>query len=105
MTGTWVAVLGSCAVAYGLKASGYVVPQRLLDKPLIRAAAALFPVALLSALLGLQTLMTKTHIHVDARVPAVAAAIIALRLRWPFLAVVAVAATVAALIRALGWMP
>ncbi len=104
MNGIWVAVLGSSAVAYALKASGYVVPQRLLDKPLVRAAAALFPVALLSALLGLQTLMSKTHFHVDARVPAVAVALIALRLRWPFLAVVAVAAAVAALVRALGWM-
>lgn len=105
MSGTWAAVLGSCAVAYGLKASGYVVPQRLLDKPLVRAAAALFPVALLSALLGLQTLISRGDFHIDARVPALAAAAVALRLRWPFLAVVGVAAAVAALLRAVGWMP
>lgn len=104
MSTSWIAVLGSCAIAYGLKVSGYVVPQRLLDKPLVRAAAALFPVALLSALLGLQTLITNSAFHIDARVPAMAAAVVALRLRWPFLAVVAVAAVVAAVTRALGWM-
>lgn len=100
----WLAVIGSCFIAYSLKASGYIVPQRFLDKPLVRAAAALFPVALLSALLGLQTFMTKTHFSADARIPALAAAAIALRLRWPFLAVVVTAAAVAAAIRALGWM-
>ena len=104
MSTTWFAVLGSCVIAFALKASGYVVPQRLLDNPLVRAAAALFPVALLSALLGLQTLTTNGAFHIDARVPALAAAVVALRLRWPFLAVVTVAAVMAALMRALGLM-
>ena len=105
MTSHWAAVLGSCAVAYTIKLSGHVVPNRVLQRPLVRASAALFPVALLSALLAIQTVIAKGAFSLDARVPAMAAAVLALRARWPFIAVVAVAAVVAAGVRALGWMP
>jgi len=104
MSAHWAAVLGSCAVAYAIKLSGHLVPQRVLQRPLVRASAALFPVALLSALLGTQTLISKGVFVADARIPAMAAAALALRARWPFIAVVAVAAVVAAGVRALGWM-
>jgi len=104
MSANWAAVLGSCAVAYAIKLSGHLVPQRVLQRPLVRASAALFPVALLSALLGIQTLISKGVFVADARIPAMAAAALALRARWPFIAVVAVAAVVAAGVRALGWM-
>jgi len=104
MTSNWIAVLGSCAIAYAIKLTGHLVPERMLNRPVVRAAAALFPVALLSALLGIQALTSKGHISLDARVPAMAAVVVALRLRWPFLAVVAVGAAVAAGIRFLGWM-
>ena len=104
MSAHWAAVLGSCAVAYAIKLSGHLVPQRVLQRPLVRASAALFPVALLSALLGIQTLISKGVFVADARIPAMAAAALALRARWPFIAVVAVAAVVAAGVRALGWM-
>ncbi|NBO46074.1 MAG: AzlD domain-containing protein [Actinobacteria bacterium] len=104
MTANWAAVLGSCAIAYAIKLSGHLVPHRVLQRPLVRASAALFPVALLSALMAMQTLTTKGAIEVDARIPAMAAAALALRARWPFIAVVAVAAVVAAGVRALGWM-
>ena len=60
--------------------------------------------ALLSALLGIQTFISKGVLVADARIPAMAAAALALRARWPFIAVVAVAAVVAAGVRALGWM-
>ena len=104
MSANWAAVLGSCAVAYAIKLSGHLVPQRVLQRPLVRASAALFPVALLSALLGIQTLISKGVFVADASIPAMAAAALALRARWPFIAVVAVAAVVAAGVRALGWM-
>lgn len=104
MTGHWTAVLGSCAIAYAIKFSGYVVPQRVVERPTVRASAALFPVALLSALLALQTFTTKGAIAFDARIPAMLAAGVSLKARWPFIAVVAVAAVVAAGVRAIGWM-
>lgn len=104
MSANWAAVLGSCAIAYAIKLSGHLVPNRVLQRPLVRASAALFPVALLSALMAMQTLTSKGLIEVDARIPAMAAAALALKARWPFIAVVAVAAGVAAAVRALGWM-
>jgi branched-subunit amino acid transport protein len=100
----WAAVLGSCAIAYGIKLSGHLVPHRVLQKPLVRASAALFPVALLSALMAIQTFTSKGAWHLDARVPAMVAAAFALKAKWPFLAVVVLAAGVAAVVRALGWM-
>ncbi|NBU30881.1 MAG: AzlD domain-containing protein, partial [Actinobacteria bacterium] len=50
------------------------------------------------------TLVTNTSIVVDARVPALAAAFIALRFKAPFILVVVIGAGTAALIRAQGWM-
>jgi len=61
------------------------------------------PVALLAALVAVQTFATGQSLVVDARVPGLAVAIVALLLRAPFLVVVAVAAVSAALLRAAGW--
>jgi hypothetical protein len=44
-------------------------------------------------------------VTIDARVPGVIAALIALLLRAPFLVVIITAAAVTALVRAQGWMP
>ena len=101
---TWIAVIGASVTAYVVKLAGYLVPKHMLDRPRVAAAAAAFPIALLCALLGLQTVTHDGHLQLDARVPALAAAIIALRFKAPFIVAVAGAAAVAALIRALGWM-
>jgi hypothetical protein len=77
------------------------VPARWLEAPLVQRIAALLPVALLAALAAVQALATGTHLVLDARLAGVAAAIIALVLRAPFLVVVGVAAAVAAGVRAL----
>ncbi len=94
-------LLGS-AVCYALKALGFVVPQHYLEKPLVAQLVAMFPVALLSALLAVVTVGQGMAVVVDARLAAVAAAAVALSLRAPFLVVVLVGAATAALIRALG---
>ena len=98
----WAAVLLGSAACYALKALGYVVPGRVLDKPLVAQLVAMFPVALLSALLAVVTLGDGMAITFDARVAAVMAAAIALALRAPFLVVVVVGAATAAILRALG---
>ena len=98
----WAAVLLGSAACYALKALGYVVPGRVLDKPLVAQLVAMFPVALLSALLAVVTLGDGMAITFDARVAAVMAAAIALALRAPFLVVVVVGAATAAVLRALG---
>lgn len=98
----WVAVLAGSAVCFGLKALGFVVPQRLLDNPMVARLVAMFPVALLAALLAVVTLGDGRAVVVDARVAAVAAAAVALLLRAPFLVVVFVGAATAAGLRAAG---
>ncbi|MCU0277268.1 MAG: AzlD domain-containing protein [Candidatus Nanopelagicales bacterium] len=97
----WAAVLLGSAACYLLKALGFVVPERYLDKPVVAALVAMFPVALLSALLAVVTVGDGMSVVVDARLAAVAAAAVALTLRAPFLVVVVVGAATAALIRLL----
>jgi hypothetical protein len=85
-----------------LKAAGSVIPRSVLERPRVAALVAMFPIALLSALLAVVTVADGMSLAVDARLAAVAAAAIALLLRAPFLVVVLVAAVTAAVLRALG---
>lgn len=101
----WPTILIASGAAYALKLIGYVVPQRWLDTPLSRRITILIPIALLSALIGLWTFVDGTTITIDARVPGVIAALVALLLRAPFLVVIITAAAVTAGVRALGWLP
>lgn len=96
---TWTAILLSAAGCYLLKLVGLSVPQRLLEHPVAARVAALLPVALLAALAAVQTFTDGTRLVVDARLAGVAAAVVALLLRAPFLVVVGVAAATAALVR------
>lgn len=97
----WLGIVAAALGCFVLKLAGLSVPQRILDKPAVQRAAALLPVALLAALVGVQTLSTGTQLVVDARLAGVAAAVVALGLRAPFIVVVAVAAVTAALVRLL----
>jgi hypothetical protein len=96
---TWTAILVSAAGCYLLKLIGLSVPQRLLGLPVAARVAAVLPVVLLAALAAVQTFADGTRLVVDARLAGVAAAVVALLLRAPFLVVVAVAAGTAALAR------
>jgi uncharacterized membrane protein len=98
----WPAVIIGSVGCYLLKLAGYVVPERVLDNPSLRRLTALLPIALLAALVGVQTFSIGTTVQIDARLAGLAAAIIALVLRAPFLVVVVVAAITAALLRATG---
>lgn len=99
---TWAAILVTAAGCYALKLAGLSVPERVLARPIVQRIAAFLPVALLAALVAVQTFATGSEVQVDARLAGVAAAVVALLLRAPFLVVVAVAAVVAAALRALG---
>lgn len=98
----WAWVLIACAGAFALKLAGYLVPQELLDKPRIRHISMLMPIALLSALVAIQTFASDQSLVLDARAAGLAAAIVALILRAPFIVVVLVAAATAAGLRAVG---
>lgn len=98
----WVAVLAACALAFGLKLAGYLVPQHVLEIPWVQRVTPLLPVALLSALIVTQAVLTDGGTLVlDARAAGLAVAVLLLVLRAPFLVVVAAAAVAAALVRAL----
>lgn len=99
----WTAVLLASVICLALKCVGYVIPQRLLDAPRPTRIIDLLTVALLAALVAVQTVGGSTQITVDARVPAVMVAAGLLLLRAPFLVVVFAGAAVAALLRFWGW--
>lgn len=98
----WAGVLLASLGCYLLKLAGLSVPEGWVQRQGVQRAAAALPVALLSALVAVQTVTEGARLVLDARVAGVAAGVLALLLRAPFLVVVAVAAGVAAGIRALG---
>ncbi len=98
----WPAVIIGSLGAYLLKLAGYVIPERVLDNDRLRRLTGLLPVALLAALVAVQTFSVGTDLQIDARIAGLAAAIVALMLRAPFLVVVLVAAITAAVLRATG---
>lgn len=99
----WNAVLLAAIVCVALKGIGYLVPPKVLEAPRPARIADLLTVALLSALVAVQTLGAGQAIIVDARIPAVLVAAGLLLVRAPFLVVVVAAALVAALLRLWGW--
>lgn len=99
----WTAVLVAGVGCYLLKLAGLSVPRSALDRPLVQRVADLMPVALLSALIGVQVFADGHDLTVDARVLGLGAAVVALLLRAPFIVVVVVAAATAAVARLIGW--
>jgi hypothetical protein len=92
MTIFWVATLGTSLVAFLLKYSGHSVPERWLSHPRIQRINALIPIALLSALVGVQTFSEKSALMVDQRLVGLSVAVVALLLKAPFPVVVLSAA-------------
>lgn len=100
----WTTVLLASGLSFALKYVGYIVPHQVLDGPVISRVTAMLPVALLSALVAVQTFTSNGGgLTLDARAAGVAVAVTALMLRAPFLVVVILAAATAATLRALGW--
>ncbi|MFF1542148.1 AzlD domain-containing protein [Microbacterium sp. NPDC058269] len=98
----WSAILLAALICLALKAAGYLVPPRVLEAPRTARISDLLTVALLAALVAVQALGDGQAITVDARMPALLVAGGLLWLRQSFLAVVAAAALVAALLRLFG---
>ena len=96
----WQIILLASIAVLALKLLGYVVPASVLEKPMPARIAGLLTVAMLSALIVVQTLGAGQAIVVDARLPALVVAAALLAVRAPFIVVVAAAAVTAALIRA-----
>jgi hypothetical protein len=97
----WTIVLLASVIVLALKVAGYLVPPRLLERPTPARISTLLTVALLAALVSVETLGSGAGIEVDARVPAVIVAAGLFALRVPFILVIVAAAGVAALLRLL----
>ncbi len=100
----WQIILLASIAVFALKLVGYLVPPALVERPTPSRVANLLTVALLSALVVVQTLGHGQEIVLDARVPAIVVAAVLFALRVPFIVVVVAAAAVAALLRLVGWM-
>ena len=93
-----VASLACCAT----KLAGLLVPRRLLDDERTVLTMAGMTVGVLAGLIGVSTFATGSTVTVDARVASLVFAVVALRLRAPFLLVVVLGAAAAALVRLAG---
>ena len=98
----WLAVVAGGLAVFAIKLVGHLVPEHWLAHPRVARVASLVTVALLAALVAVNTFTSGAAVVVDARLVAVAVAAIALALRAPFVVVVLLAAVVAAGLRALG---
>jgi branched-subunit amino acid transport protein len=96
----WIVVLLSGTGCYALKLAGYVMPERWFAHPRLREVISLMPVALLSALIVVETVANGSHYDWDAaRLAGLGVGAIAVWRRAPFIVVVVLAALTAALIR------
>ena len=98
MDALWVGLIATSVIAFLLKYLGHNVPENWLSHPRVLKINALIPIALLSALVAVQTFTNGKELVIDQRLAGLAVAVIALILRAPFaLVVISAAATSAAL--------
>jgi hypothetical protein len=102
MNQMWIAVIGTSAIAFGLKYFGHSIPEKYLTNPRALRINSLIPIALLSALVAVQTFGVKSALVIDQRVAGMAVAVIALALKAPFPVVVIGSAAASALVFHLG---
>jgi branched-subunit amino acid transport protein len=100
MNTLWLGVIGTSLIAFLLKYLGHSIPEKYVTNPRALRINTLIPIALLSALVGVQTVTEKGQWVIDQRLAGVAVALIALSLKAPyFVVVVSAAITSAALYR------
>ncbi len=99
----WQIILVASIAVLAIKLLGYLVPPKLLEAPRAARTAELTTVALLSALIVVQTAGVGQGLMIDARLPAVAVAAVLFALKVPFVVVIVAAAACAALLRLAGW--
>jgi len=92
MNSFWIATIGTSVIAFALKYSGHSVPEKWLSHPKIQRINALIPIALLSALVAVQSFSEKSTLMIDQRTVGLCVAIAALMLKAPFPLVVLSAA-------------
>ena len=96
---TWVAIGALAAISFGLKMLGPVLVGDRALGPRTGELVALLPIPLLAALVVVGAVAGGHHLHLDARVPALAVAGVLVVRRAPFLVVICAAAATAAALR------
>jgi len=100
MNALWLGVIGTSLIAFLLKYLGHSIPEKYVSNPRALRINTLIPIALLSALVGVQTVTEKGQWVIDQRLAGVAVALIAVSLKAPyFVVVISAAITSAALYR------
>jgi branched-subunit amino acid transport protein len=97
----WIVVAAVGATTIVFKAAGPVFIGRRALPPRARLLVDLLAPVMLTALVVTQTFGGDQKLTVDARVPGVAAALIAIWLRAPIIVTIVIAAVVTALVRLL----
>jgi branched-subunit amino acid transport protein len=94
----WVSLLITSALVFIIRFAGYLVPEKYLTNPTALRINTLIPIALLSALVAVQSFTDKASIVIDQRMAGLGVAVIALLLKAPFpIVVIGAAATSAAI--------
>jgi branched chain amino acid efflux pump len=101
MSEVWRVIAAVAAATIVFRAAGPVFLGDRALPPRVRALVSLLAPVMLTALVVTQTLGSDGSLAVDARVPGVAAAAIALRRRAPIVGAMAIAAIVTAVVRLL----
>src|SRR5699024_6008886 len=103
MSMLWVAVIAASVLSFAQKWIAYQAPPAVLEGPRVSRLATPLPAPRAGGRVATQAAASGTEIVLDARLAGLAAAVVLLVLRAPFLVVVVGAAMVAAGLRALGW--
>ena len=98
---TWWPIIVASVGCYLLKLIGTLIPQRWVDRPIVREALVYLPVALIVGLVVVNSVDGGSRLALDARLGGLAVAIVAIGVRAPFLVVVLCAGAATALIRLL----
>lgn len=98
----WFAVILSALGCYVQKYVGAAIPESFMENPTTKRIVALLPVSLLTALVAVQTAANRMELAIDARLPALLAASVALKFKANFVVVVLTAAITAAALRHFG---
>ena len=101
MSTSVVVIIGLGLGTYALKAAGPLLLGGRRLPTAVERIAQLLPAALLASLVAVSTVAGDRALVVDARLAGVVAGGVALRLRAPFIVVVAVAVAVTGVVRAL----
>ena len=98
MNSQWIAVIVTSLLCYALKFIGHAIPEIWLAHPRVQRITNLIPIVLLSSLVAMQAFTVKTKFFVDHRLAGIAVALIALKAKLPFPAVVVGAMATSAIV-------